>query len=368
MTDRLNLNFNYHNPVNIISSPGILKTIKKYLPAERTLLITDKIFTDKGVTADLKDIIGENNITVYDRVQPNPELDDIDNAVKQFRSESFTSVTALGGGSVIDFAKAVSVLLADKQNVYLDDLLRSGSGILPSEKLFLIAVPTTSGTGSEVTPFATVWDSATNKKHSLAGDIVFPSLAILDPLLTLEIPEEITLFTGLDAISHSLESLWNKNRSPVSEAFAIESLNLAVKSLPAVLSDPDSISSRSEMQWASTLGGLAISQTRTAIAHSISYPLTLKFGVPHGLACSFTLSGLIDHYNETVTGSQTRTLFDDIRGLLKSFDLHLKIQKYATPGQIQELSGEMYNPSRADNYINDIDDSFISKLLRNSLC
>jgi alcohol dehydrogenase len=144
--------------------------------------------------------------------------------------------------------------------------------------------------------------------------------------------------------------------------------NLSLKALPLVLEDGSNTTARGEIQWASTLAGLAISQTRTAIAHSISYPLTLKFGVPHGLACGFTLESLIDVY---IKGGDAQknliNILNDLKALLGQFMLKEKINGYASTVQVKQLVGDMYNPSRADNYIYKADEEFILDVLTNSL-
>jgi len=358
----------YFNPVRILSGLNKSKIIKDYLPEGRNLIITDKVFTGNNLAQELSCLIDRDDTVIFDGVFSNPELDDIDSAVNSFRGEGIVNVVALGGGSVIDFAKAAAVFLKGSGELTLDHCLRKESAKSPDEKLFLMAIPTTAGTGSEVTPFATVWDSVQQKKFSLAGDMVFPSIALLDPVLTSGVPQDVTLYTGLDVLSHSLESIWNRNASPVSEAYAFQALHLSLKALPRVLEDGNNLDSRRDMQWASTLAGLAISQTRTAIAHSISYPLTLKFGVPHGLACGFTLESLIDIYIRSGDPQKNViNLLNELKALLGQFKLKEKITGYTSPVQIKELVGEMYNPARADNYLYKADDTFILDVLTNSL-
>ena len=167
----------YFNPVRILSGLNKSKIIKNHLPEGRSLLLTDKVFTSSNIAAELSDLIGRDDTVIFDGVLSNPELDDIDSAVNSFRGEGIVNVVALGGGSVIDFAKAAAVFLKGSGGVTLDRCLRKESAKSPAEKLFLMAIPTTAGTGSEVTPFATVWDSVQQKKFSLAGDMVFPSMA-----------------------------------------------------------------------------------------------------------------------------------------------------------------------------------------------
>ncbi len=155
----------------------------------------------------------------------------------------------------------------------------------------LIAVPTTAGTGSEVTPWATLWDRSSDapKKYSLHVDETWPEAALVDPALTRSAPAGVTRNSALDALSHALESIWNVNHNPVSDALAVAAARGVIATLPALLAAADAEDQRIAMSRASLMAGLAFSNTRTALAHSVSYEMTLRHGLPHGLACSFTL-------------------------------------------------------------------------------
>jgi phosphonate metabolism-associated iron-containing alcohol dehydrogenase len=310
----------------------------------------------RGVAGKLAGLLGAERVETYDSVTPNPELDDLDAATATLvsRERGFCAIVALGGGSVMDAAKALSVSISSGITQPLHKVFRESSGHVWSAHIPLIAIPTTSGTGSEVTPFATVWDTVHHKKYSVAGPRVFPQTALLDPELTLSLPPQETLYTALDAISHALESLWNKNRTPVSTAYSVQALTLANVALPRVLETPGDLESRAQMQQASTLAGLAISQTRTAIAHSISYPLTSHYGVPHGLACSFTLVNVIELFLSQSPDFEHAQLMHSSRALLQSLDLFTHMQKYATVEQIEEVKDEMLLPGRADNFLGQV--------------
>jgi alcohol dehydrogenase len=225
----------------------------------------------------------------------------------------------------------------------------------------MVAIPTTSGTGSEVTPFATVWDHEQHKKYSLAGEWVYPDVALLDASLTLTLSEEDTLYPALDAISHALESLWNKNCTPVSRAFAFQALVLSNKALPLVIKEPNNLNARRDLQNASVLSGLAISQTRTAIAHSISYPITSRLGVPHGLACSFILPKLLEiNINNLDCNASERTILETNLIMLRSLELPKRLSIYANKEQVRMLGLEMINPDRMSNYNGELIDTDIA--------
>jgi len=345
--------WSYSNPVKVVASTGALGRLLTLVPSEgKILLVTTSGFTRRGLTARILEMLGENRVLVYDQVTPNPEIDDLDNATIQFKSCQVRCLIALGGGSVMDSAKILGVTLKSNLDRPLAQVFRNNLQNTWNSRLPVICIPTTSGTGAEVTPFATVWDPKDHKKYSVAGAEVYPTYALLDPELTLSLPEDQTFYTALDAISHGLESLWNRNRTSLSSAFAMQALALAVEAFPMIFSQPGHLEKRSQMQQASMLAGMAISQTRTAIAHSISYPLTSHFGVPHGLACSFTLRELLkNNLDLIVTQPHERPILVAVLNLLESLNLGEKVRTYSSAETIMDLRGEMETKGRADNFI-----------------
>jgi phosphonate metabolism-associated iron-containing alcohol dehydrogenase len=173
-------------------------------------------------------------------------------------------------------------------------LLAAGKPFRPHRIKTLIAVPTTSGTGSEVTGWATVWHRAAGKKYSLHLPETWPEAALVDPELTLSLPAGPTLASGLDALSHALESIWNIHANPVSDGHAVGAARLVLETLPKLMLDLRDAELRRRMALAALTAGLAFSNTRTALAHSISYDMTIHHGLPHGIACSFTLGMVLE--------------------------------------------------------------------------
>lgn len=340
------------NPVEVTAGPGSIEALANLTPPDgNALLVTTEGFTRRGMTSRLRGILSHLRVSVYDGVTPNPQLDAIDDATERFADTPFDVIVAVGGGSAIDSAKVLGVTLPMKEHRPLARVLRSGQPQQWNAGIPVVAVPTTSGTGAEATSFATVWDGATHRKHSVLGRRVYPVRAVLDPELTLTLPFEETLHSGLDAISHALESLWNRNRTAVSTAWSLQALALAASSFPEVLRAPAKMAARADMQQASFLAGLAISQTRTAIAHSISYPLTLRFGVPHGLACSFTLPALLElNADRLASLAGGRFLFDEIVTFLTGLELAQRVGRFATLDQILAVEGEMQTAERMGNY------------------
>ncbi|HKR12816.1 MAG TPA: phosphonoacetaldehyde reductase [Pyrinomonadaceae bacterium] len=227
-------------------------------------------------------------VKVFDDIDPNPSIDSCQRA-SNFLSENRPKVVlALGGGSVIDAAKVANLAAGSARSVY-ELLSHSGPQELSKLADTFIAVPTTAGTGSEVTPFATVWDFDEPKKHSLNSCLLQPTHAYLDARLTVSLSQSQTQATAGDALGHAMESIWSKSNLFHTQALAGQAIRLIVKTLPLVLRSPHSAEERQRMLWASLLAGMAISQTRTAAAHAISYPLTLYHGIPHGRAVAALL-------------------------------------------------------------------------------
>lgn len=340
--------WSHHNPVRIVCAP--LETLAQHVNVHHVLLVTTSGFVKRGVVQRVKDILAGCQVTVWDGVKPNPDLQDLDAATASLRTLDIGCVLGLGGGSALDAAKVLATTIPSPTEPTLRQVFRDKAETTWAPRLPLVAVPTTSGTGAEVTPFATVWDHEKHKKHSLSGDFIYPDVALLDATLTLTLGEEDTLYPALDAISHALESLWNKNCTPVSRAFAFQVLALSSEALPLIIEEPNNIKARQELQYASVLAGMAISQTRTAIAHSISYDLTLQYGVPHGLACSFTLKSLLKKNILNITQNKYELLV--LRKVLKmliELKISKKINQYAEKKEIiKSLSVES---SRAINYI-----------------
>lgn len=158
----------------------------------------------------------------------------------------------------------------------------------------IYAFPTTSGTSSELTHWATIWDNDAFIKHSLSDEILYPKEAFYDPRLTLSLSRETTIHTALDALSHSFESIWNNNANPISTHYGLRSIEIILRDLPALAQNLQSLELRTSIMQASMCAGLAFSNTQTALAHALSYPLTMRFGTPHGLACSFSLPLLLE--------------------------------------------------------------------------
>lgn len=344
----------HFNPVRVVAGPGSLAELPRLLPARGTMLIvTTAGATRRGLTARVRALLESEtaHLVVHDSVTPNPELDPLDEVAEGYRGLRPAGVIAVGGGSAIDAGKTLAAVLDAEGTRPLHCRLRQGQAGEWNRHIPVVTIPTTAGTGAEVTPFATVWDPRTQRKFSVTGESLFPSACILDPELTLSLGPSDTLYPALDTISHALESLWNRHATPVTEALAFGALRLSLSHLREALEDGNSLEARTGLQQASLLAAQAIAQTRTAIAHSISYPLTLAHGVPHGLACSFTLPALLDRFTALLTGDiRQAALLSDVAVLLRGLALDQHLYNFASREQVLSLLPLMNTPGRADNF------------------
>ncbi|MDR0882641.1 MAG: phosphonoacetaldehyde reductase [Candidatus Adiutrix sp.] len=355
----------HYQPVKIHGGPGALDCLPGYLGRRTVLLVTTPGSFQRGPATALMKAAPDVNWLVR-TVRPNPDLDELDALAISLKGAGIEALVALGGGSALDSAKALAAALPGRS---LAAGLREGVGASVEAAWPIFAVPTTAGTGSEVTPFATIWDRAHQKKRSLAAPALYPQAAFLEPALTLSLPWRETLWGAMDSLSHSLESLWNKNATPLSLSWAREALKLICAFLPGLLSDLSVYQAREKLQQASLLAGLAISQNRTALAHAMSYPLTLHFGVPHGLAAAFTLPALADLVSArgAWASGEDQALAQTAAQLIRAQNLGQYILEFCRPDEAARLAGEMAAPDRAGNFILSGREIDVPGILRQSL-
>ncbi len=281
----------YFNPVRSVYGAGALSSLPRLLAGRRALLVTFPEAASLGLVARVEALLQDQLVGVVADVQPNPDVAELRAQYEAFwrDPQGAEVIVALGGGSVIDTAKALMVGTASGRFDALLEGLTQGDGFVPVATRTLIAVPTTAGTGSEVTPWATIWDRGAQKKYSLHLEQTWPSIALIDPELMVSLPAGVTLHSGLDALSHALEAIWNVHANPLSDTYAVAAIHDVFETLPRLVLDLGNLDLRGRMALAALKAGMAFSNTRTALAHSISYEMTLRHGLPHGIACSFPL-------------------------------------------------------------------------------
>ncbi|MHA1874273.1 MAG: phosphonoacetaldehyde reductase [Candidatus Heimdallarchaeaceae archaeon] len=254
------------------------------------LVIGKKSYKLSGAEEKLKDILKNVDYLIFNDFSPNPTIEDVDLGVSLLKQYNPDMVIAVGGGSVIDIAKAVNALAAHQEK---SELYVTGKKELKNKGKPLIAIPTTSGTGSEVTRYATIYFNKI--KYSLtSGKIIIPDVAIVDPSLTESMNKYQTASTGLDALCQAIESMWAVMSTKESRETAKKSIKLSIENLENAVKKPDK-NSRTNMSKAAYLSGISINISRTTACHSISYPITSYFGVPHGHAVALTMPEMIQY-------------------------------------------------------------------------
>lgn len=283
------MNWNYEQPVRIRFGNGVTSSLAEEIRAlgcERGILVTSPSFVRRGVAEELVKKCDGRLTAVFSHVSPNPEVTECDECAKLMRRERCDIVVALGGGSVMDLAKAAATFCLTTTSA--TDFL-SGSQAIPSAHLPLIALPTTAGTGSEITCVSVLSDHAHGLKAPLNSRGFYPAVALVDPTLTYSVPPHLTACTGLDVLCHAVEAFWSKYHQPICDALAVHALRNVLTYLPIAFAKPDDVEAREKMAEASVIAGLAFTVPKTTSAHACSYPLTRLLDIPHGEACALTI-------------------------------------------------------------------------------
>ncbi|MEN8282200.1 iron-containing alcohol dehydrogenase PsrA [Acinetobacter gerneri] len=355
---------NFYNPVSTYFGYGVLNKIDELTAGEKITLVIFPEARQLGLLDKVQNILGNKLLHIIEDVQPNPDVAQLKHTYENFWANfsDTDTVIAIGGGSAIDTAKALIVGTETGNFDSLIELLATGKQFVPSSAKKLIAVPTTAGTGSEVTPWATIWDSLLQKKYSLHLDCTWPIAAIIDPELMLTVPESITISTGLDALSHALESIWNVNANPISDTFAISAIEDIFTYLPKLKQDLDNREYRAKMALAALKAGMAFSNTKTALAHSISYEMTLRHGLAHGIACSFTLPYVLglawgrndqrDEVLQKIFGTELEKAKHKLQSFLQSLNVKTEFIDYGVKdSEAQEMISYAMQGARGKNFI-----------------
>jgi alcohol dehydrogenase class IV len=288
-TGGINMAWHYQQPVDIYFGNHQIEKLGDFLATldlSDGILVCDRLFVDNGLSKLVLEYAQGRLATVFSDIVPNPTIQNIDDCARMMREQGSKFAVALGGGSALDCAKAACSLARTEHSIreYL-----FGGKSFTKDRLPLIAVPTTSGTGSEVTMVAVISDPDQNRKLPLASENFYPNYAIIDPTLTISVPPSVTASTGIDVLAHALEGFWSRNHQPICDATALHAARLVFEYLLPAYHDGKNLLAREKMSEASIMAGLAFGQPKTTGSHACSFTLTGRFHMPHGEACALTL-------------------------------------------------------------------------------
>ncbi len=363
--------------VEFSNMQGLHDLINHCDASKRTLVVCDAFTTDIwGITEDIKKGIAAGHLAWVDKCPGNPTQQDILDALDRVGDLQPEQILAIGGGSTIDLAKAVSAFyyLYYGRKVSLEEItqaLKDKAYTQPHRFIDIIAVPSAAGTGSEVTRFATIWDVNKVSKFSIDCQENYAKKNVVIPELTLTLPARLTLSTGLDALCHATESFWAKPTNYLVKDIALRAIDLIMTNLPKVLADLQNLELRTAMCRGALLAGMAFAKTRTTACHSISYPITMQYGVEHGLACALSLDAVSKINREkTVLADDLFAVFEKHGGLRNWLDktsagiVELRLSALGVPKEgIDEIVKGTFTKGRMDNNPVDISPEQVKEIL-----
>ena len=342
----------YREP-KIMNSVIEIKDVLKEKNITKVMLVTDNGVRSLGLTRELEEDLKDANVTVtvFDKVIPNPTISNIEEGLKLYKENSCESIIAFGGGSVMDCAKIVGARVVNPKKP-----VHKMKGLLKIRKRLplLFAVPTTAGTGSEVTLAAVITDDKTHHKYPINDFCLIPRYAVLDYKTTIGLPPHLTSTTGLDALTHAVEAYIGRSTTRYTRSKAEEAIKLIAENLLIVYEDGKNAEARANMLRSAYLAGIAFTQSYVGYVHAVAHSLGGKYGVPHGLANAIILPYFLDVYKPKITkklGKLARLI-----GITEELDNELASQKFID--WVKELNAKMNIP----NNIKELKSEDISEL------
>ena len=336
--------FQFCAPTKVIGGADIATEIGAEAEAfgvRKVLVVTDTGVLGAGLVEPVVSSLNKAGIkaTVFDEVKPDPTMAVVARGAELARREGCKLLVAVGGGSSIDAAKGISIVTTNGGSVCDYE----GANKYSEPPLPIIAIPTTAGTGSEVTFGAVLTDEERNYKFIVYGTSLVPRVALLDPAMVATAPPSVKIPTGMDALTHAIESYTSLGATPQTEALAIHAVRMISENLRDAVADSDDLEAIGNMLVASNVAGLAFATSRLGIAHAMALPLGAFFHVPHGVACTILLPHAIAFNAEAALskyGEVTRAMGESTRGLSRKEAAELAVEA------VQRLASDIGAPSR----------------------
>lgn len=286
----------YRQP-EILQSVEQCADVLKELKVSHAFIVTDKGVLTLGLADRLVVTLDAKNIkyTIYDKTMPNPTVDAVEDALKEYLTKGCEALIALGGGSVMDLAKACGARV-----VYPDKSLDKMAGILHVRRRLppLFAIPTTAGTGSETTIAAVITDPQTHRKYAINSFPLIPQYAVLDYKLTLGLPKSLTAYTGMDALTHAVEAFIGRSTTKDTREKAIRAVKLVHDNLKTCYDEPQNAEARANMLLAAHYAGIAFTKSYVGYVHAVAHSLSGRYCLAHGLTCSVLLPVVLESYGK----------------------------------------------------------------------
>lgn len=358
----------FYNPVAVSFGAATAEAFadlfnKRYPDIKRVLLLTRGAGVEKSdCLQPVMNILSMKETTLIEVTLNNPNVADILKLKREIGSLDYEIIVAIGGGSVMDAAKVLSALqnksyhtVAEVRDAITSERYREEPSFTP-----WIGIPTTSGTGSEVTCWATVWDEEYDSKYSVTDERLYASATLILPELTVTMPLRLSVATALDALCHATEAYWSVHTNAITRVYSLQSIERIRRTLPLLIEQPENLDWREQLSLASLLAGLAFSNTRTTACHSISYPLTMVYGIDHGIAASLTLASVMRHNLDALTepekllqafeAANVDEVDQFIRNIYDTYGVSSRLSQYgATVEGIRNIVSLSYTKGRMDN-------------------
>jgi 4-hydroxybutyrate dehydrogenase len=294
-------------PTRVHFGPGSLAKLADFVaPFSRPFVVADKGLTALGITERVVAALGGKPAVVFDAVDPNPTEANVHAGVAAYNEGGCDVIIAVGGGSPIDAAKAIRLAVTHHRPLLDYDDLTGGDRFITADMPAMCAIPTTAGTGSEVSRSTVVTLEVNNRKTVLFSPYLMPTLAICDPALTTGLPPRITAATGMDALAHNLEAYLSKGYHPMADAIALEGIRLVGTWLERAVADGQNLEARSHMMMASLMGAVAF-QKGLGVTHSLAHPLSSVAGVHHGTANAILMPYVVE-FNAVAVPERVETV------------------------------------------------------------